>query len=207
MFGEMPPSKPFNPYAPPASFGLPPPEFPSGEVAPNGEPTDQELRLFVGRKAEIYLGKWAAMRRGLPRSPGPNWPALFLGFLFLAYRRMYRRCAYVLAFLLAETAIEEFLFVFLFGRTEPPAAVGNLVALALGVYICAHTNLWYFQLAEEKIHTLRQLYGHGPAFSAALARAGGTSFGAALLALAAFGVSIAVLILIETGLLSLAGRT
>ena len=80
-------------------------------VSPNtadlsSEPLDEEvLRLYIGKNADRYLKKFRAFQTGKEGSfvVTWNWPAFWLGFIWMLYRKMYLWA--LIAFILVLTPI------------------------------------------------------------------------------------------------------
>ena len=169
---------PPDPYAPPASILVLEPAADEGAE-------EDSLRTFVGSNANYYLGKWKLLD-GAAHARGFNWAAFFLSGLWIGYRKMYTVAAVFFGIIMAETIAEEVLFVGVLGQPEAPAALTNLVNLVAAVVCGSYGNRWYLSHARRAIADVRTEETEEPAVSAALAKRGGTSVGAALVVLALF---------------------
>jgi hypothetical protein len=175
--------------------------------------TEQELRAFVGRKADYYLGKWwpalksqgsgydqvavAGLMLAQPKT-GFNWAAFLLSGLWLPYRKMYKATFIFMGIILLESILEEVLFVGILGKPEPPAALGRLVGLVAAVICGAYGNRWYLSHAQKMIFQARSEEFQGDEYVKVLAQRGGTSLGASLGMFVLFIVAIvAVLLVLE----------
>ena len=67
------PNEAENPYAAPRSL---PTTLPAAVGSQDSQ--QEELRAFVGAKADYYLVKWTPLLKGWGRSAGFNWAAFFL---------------------------------------------------------------------------------------------------------------------------------
>src|SRR5262245_40673220 len=153
--------------------------------------TEQEVRAFVGRKADYYCRRWlpalagqgvgqdqvavAGLMLSQPRTSF-NWAAFLLSGLWLPYRKMYVPTFVFYGVILAESVLEEVLFVGALGMPEPPAALGHLVGLAAAIVCGSFGNRWYLSHArkvitevrsqgrpeEEYLRVLSKRGGHGP---------------------------------------------
>ena len=154
--------------------------LPATPVEPTPEGFEaQQLRAFVGQKADYYLKQWAGLRRGTGQGPGFNWAAFFLSGLWLPYRKMYGITAIFYGGLLALTIVEEVLFVGILGRAEVPSGM-NFVGLAVSLICGAYGNRWYLAHARKTIAEARGRGLDPYAVSAFAADRGGTSLGASV---------------------------
>lgn len=144
-----------------------------------GDATEDELRVFVGRRAGYYLKKW---RRALAGQGGAgfNWAAfLFTGF-WLPYRKLYRATALFYGIGFAETLAEEVVFRFVLGTGEPPAPLSSVFGLVVALVGGAGGNAWYLRRARRVIAETRALGLPDDEYTDRLARRGGTNLPAAL---------------------------
>ena len=153
-----------NPYLPPQA-DLTEEAAQAGTIA-----EDMAIATFVGKKYDYYRQKWdETQRKGGIQSW--NWPAFFLGFTWLAYRKMYKYCGIFIAVITVETLLEMALNL--------PQAISSGINIAVAVCFGMFGNHLYKLHAEQKI---REISARGtPAqINAELVRQGGTSFGAAI---------------------------
>jgi hypothetical protein len=138
--------------------------------------TEQELRTFVGPRADYYLSKWAGDRRGM----GFNWAAFLLSGLWLPYRKMYLATFILYAIILVESVLEDVVFVGILGQADTPAALPRIVALAVAITCGTLGNRWYYAHACSKIRGLREQGMPDETYLDSLGERGGTSVPAAL---------------------------
>ncbi len=186
-----------NPYEPPRE-----PASPSVRDSSRVGLTDQEVTVFVGRKAGYYLHRWAGALDGAPTSTGFNWAAFFLSGLWLPYRKMYLITAIFMGIILFESILEEVVFVGVLGRPEAPAGLGRTVGLAASIICGGWGNRWYLSHARRAAAELRSQELTEDAYLDALARRGGTNIAAslgffALFIAAVFGSFLALGLLFE----------
>src|SRR5262245_25293633 len=92
-----------NPYASPQTA----PERTG--LSTSGDALEQELRAFVGPRADVYLRKWAPLLYGSGQA-GFNWPAFLLAGIWLPYRKMYAVSLIFYGAIVAESVLEEVVF-------------------------------------------------------------------------------------------------
>jgi hypothetical protein len=165
---------PLNPFAPPA---LP---LVDSEPVPAQSLEEQQLRAFVGSRADYYLQKWAPLQTARGHRTGFNWAAFFLSGLWLPYRKMYKVATVFFAIILVESVAEEVLFVGILGKAETPAGLSNAVGLLVSIICGAYGNRWYLLHATKVISDIRAQGLDQEAMLEALSRRGGTSLGASL---------------------------
>jgi hypothetical protein len=132
------------------------------------QPSEADLRAFVGPNAEYYLQGWANVKPdGDIQRLRWNWPAFFLNIVWLLYRRMYRYFWIGFGVLVAVAIFEEV--------ATPLLSIGtpNYVNFSLNLTIAYYfgsfgTSLYYRHAAEEIRRTKAQLFTPD-----AVARAGG----------------------------------
>jgi Protein of unknown function (DUF2628) len=117
--------------------------------------TEQEIRTFVGPKADYYLKKWRLALEGSGSATGFNWAAFFLSGMWLAYRRMYRFAAIFFGIFLLEGLIETVVYVGILGRPEAPMGFGRVLGFVASLVCGALANQWYFSHARETISEVR----------------------------------------------------
>lgn len=143
--------------------------------------TEEELRAFVGPKADYYLKKWRLDLDGSTGSgAGFNWAAFFFSGLWLPYRRMYRVTLIFFGVFLLETIFEEIVYVGFLGRPEAPGDLNRFLGL-VGAIVCGgFGNTWYFSHAQKTIGSLRSQGLPEDTYLKALTKHGGTSIAASL---------------------------
>ena len=141
------------------------------------EPTEAEVRAAVGPKVEYYTRRWLATEGG-----GFNWAAFFFAGLWLPYRKMYWTAAILYSVVIAESLLEEMVFVGWLGWPETPPVVERGIATAISVVCGVFGNRWYRTHVREAIAGARAQIADEPTRLAALARRGGTSVPGALVA-------------------------
>lgn len=177
-----------------------PPPLPSNEPAalppkpqqPAPESNDflaSELtKALIGKKQDHYLAKWRTILakagtdpKKLAMTSSWNWPALFLPYGWLLYRKLYVLGGIVLALQLAYVLL--------------PASVPTSLARAflfatfgIAVMTALYGNAWYLDVVRKRWELLRQ----EPDRTAALAKAGQTGGVNLVAPTAAFALVIAV---------------
>lgn len=136
-------------------------------VTPDQPLTEEEIRAFVGRKADYYVERW--MRRD---SMGANWAAFFLSGIWFPYRKMYRATLIFYGAILADAVLEEII--------DLPEHLSRWVGVAVAVICCSSANRWYFNHATSKIRELRAQGLPEEKYLDAVAARGGTSLFAGL---------------------------
>lgn len=179
-----------NPYATPRAPST------IAKVEESQYPETEELRAFVGPKADYYLKRWGPLIEGWGRGAGANWAAFFLSGLWFGYRKMYKATAILYGVILFETIAEEVLFVGLLELPEAPAIFSRLAGLAITVSCAGYGNRWYLAHAKRIISEIGMEDEDPEARLREIARRGGTSilasFGCFLLfAISVFAVGIA----------------
>jgi hypothetical protein len=142
--------------------------------------TEQEVRAFVGSSSDYYLRAWQPALAGQGRASGFNIAAFFLAGLWLGYRKMYKATFIVFGVILAETVLEELLFVGVLKMRESPAGMSALVGLVVAVVTGICGNGWYLSHARRAIAEVRSRGLPEDAHLKAIAEHGGTSLGASL---------------------------
>jgi len=150
--------------------------------------TPDQVRSFVGSRAEYYLARWSRIQLQQGRALGLNWPAFFFTVFWLLYRRMYRVFWMVMGLVvisgLAQAALEELIGSDVSRLSD--AVLGIAVSATFGTF----GTYWYYLHAERRI---RLLEARGQPSTDDLKRAGGTSWGSPSL-----GVAMGLLLLIGT---------
>lgn len=178
---------PPQPVMPPPLPSKEPPVLPPKPEQPASAPNDfldSELtNALIGRKQDHYLAKWRtimARAGGYPAKIATtsswNWPALFLPYGWLLYRKLYVLGVIVLAFQLAYVLLPD----------SVPTSVARWFlfgTIGLGVVFALYGNAWYLDVVRKRWEALRQQ----PDQAAALAKArqvGGVNLVAPIVAFA-----------------------
>ncbi len=140
----------------------------------------QELRVFVGRRADYYLGKWREALAGTGTGTGFNLAAFFLSGIWLPYRKMYAIAFLLYGALIVESIAEELVFVGLLGHLEVPAGIDRLGSFVAAAVCGAYGNRWYLSRARREIARLRDEGRHQDEHLQILSRRGGTSLAGAI---------------------------
>lgn len=182
---------PPQPVLPPPLPSREPPALPSKPEQPAPEPNDfldSELtKTLIGRKQDHYLAKWRAIlakaggdSKKLAMTSSWNWPALFLPYGWLLYRKLYVLGGIVLAL--------QLVYVLLPDSVPTSLARAFLFAtFGIAVITALYGNAWYLDVVRKRWELLRQ----EPDQTAALAKArqnGGVNLAAPI---AAFTLVIA----------------
>jgi hypothetical protein len=179
-----------NPYAAPAFAESPP----TGTTVVS----DAEIRAFVGRNADYYLGKWPKTRGGSRRAKGFNWAALLVGVCWLVYRKMYLSASIVyatLALAVVGTRFAESAGVVTARPTSPALRFSGLAfSFLCGIF----GNALYLAHAKRGIARVRAAGLQGEAYDKALARRGQTNAAASVMSLLLYIVVVGFLTLILT---------
>lgn len=153
-----------NPYLPPQA------DLTGESTQAEAIAEDVAMATFVGKKYDYYRNKWSeAERKGSINSF--NGGALLFGFLWMAYRKMYKFCGIFIAVISVETLLELALNL----PTAFSSAINIGVTIGFGVF----GNHLYKLHAQQKV---REITAQGtPAqINAELVRQGGTHIGAAI---------------------------
>ncbi len=138
-----------NPYRPPAAV-----RSAYGATADVQSQVD-ELRVFVGGKANYYLQKWAPRLQDPQAEVGMNWAAFFLTAMWMCYRKMYR-VAFIFYGVTTLVVVAQYVvFVTVMGLPAIPAGVGLIGNVAAAVICGLYGNAWYLAHAERLIAEAR----------------------------------------------------
>ena len=148
---------------------------------------DARLAAFFGPRAGYYL------RQAYGRGRRVNFAAFFFGFIWMLYRRMYLVAAAAVLLIAAETVVSELVAQRL-GLTTTPQAYDRVMMLFYGLLAGALGNPLYLRHARRKLATLP-----ANADAATIARRGGVSWLAPILALVAFVALVAILVMSDSG--------
>lgn len=165
-------------------------EQPAVPPTPLAREDELDLRAAVGPNADHFLRCWHAILTNRGSSAGFSRIAFFLPFVWLVYRRMYRRALYLLMAFVALGLADTVFAMVVFGRAElPPLVV--LLELVVAASLCGgYANVWYLRHVRQLIANARARHGSSAGAREELAARGGTDPGSA------FGV-ILVLVLFE----------
>ena len=140
----------------------------SGEHSSGTISDDEAMKIFVGKKYDLYVRKWA---RFAEKKISWNWPGFFLNVAWLIYRKMYRHAALLFAATLGVGFLE--------GVLDVPESVSQATNIAFGIVVGLQGNYWYKLHAEGKIKRIREsIVPHQVRDE--LARQGGTNLVGAL---------------------------
>ena len=118
-------------------------------AAPADLPVD-ELRAFVGGKAEYYLRKWEPRLIDPTADAGMNWAAFWLPGMWIAYRKMYAIALIYTAIHLVFYVAMNVIFVVVLKMPQTPLAV-FLIGGAVNSIICGlFANAWYLGHARVR---------------------------------------------------------
>lgn len=163
----------------------------SGEHSSGTISDDEAMQIFVGKKYDLYVRKWA---RFAEKKLSWNWPGFFLNITWLIYRKMYRPAALLFAAMMGAGVIVGFLHI----------SEGTIQALgiAVNVLVGLQGNYWYKLHAERKIKRIKEcIVPHQ--IRNEITRQGGTNLAGALI----FFLLIFLLVIISRlGSLNMAGK-
>jgi hypothetical protein len=142
--------------------------------------TEQEIRAFVGSRADYYFGKWRAALEGSGKGTGFNWAAFFLSGLWLPYRKMYLATGILYGIILLESTLEEVVFVGILRKSESPPALDRVVGIAVAIICGAFGNRWYLSHTRKGVAQLRVQSLPEDSYLQALSKRGGTNIAASL---------------------------
>jgi hypothetical protein len=169
-----------NPYA------APPITTTGSQTWVSEDPETVDFRVFVGAKADYYLGRWAPLLKGWGGDAGFNWAAFFLSGLWLPYRKMYMISVIFLGIILLESVAEDVLFVGVLGWPETPAMVERLVGLVASLICGTYGNRWYLSHARKRIAEVKVGDWDRESQLRRIARRGGTSVLGSLIVMTLF---------------------
>ncbi|WP_245954924.1 DUF2628 domain-containing protein [Fontibacillus phaseoli] len=130
-------------------------EYAAGRQGRSTEPTEEDLALFVGKKADEYLVFWKEDRRW-------NWPAFLFGGYWMLYRGMY---LYLLLYLVAMSFMVNIVRAIMFpvyyfsGDVVVAVLIANVVLQAIFALIA---NKIYLHHARRKIRALNSRLANFP---------------------------------------------
>jgi Protein of unknown function (DUF2628) len=144
------------------------------------EPTENEIRAFVGKNSDYYLSRWSAFLTGEESKIRFNIAAFWLTGLWLPYRKMYKITIGIYAFIVTETILEYILFDEILKYEEPPKILDYIVGLTVGLVCGIYGNRWYYSHTCKNISEVRGLSTSEESRTQALIKRGGTSWSAAI---------------------------
>jgi hypothetical protein len=147
-------------------------------------PTEQEIATFVGKESDTYLRKWREALDDNTKSKGFNWAAFFFAGFWLAYRKMYKVAIILLSIIIAESILEDIIFVGILDYIETPAMLDRIIAITVAAICGVQGNKWYLTHTLRNISAIKNQGLPEAEYSAALSKTGGTNL------LAAFGMLI-----------------
>ncbi len=129
--------------------------------APAAGANEKDLALFIGKNADKYLSKFRRFRRGDGDAfeVAWHWPAFFLSFWWMIYRKMYGWAILVL-----------------FLGCVPYLGLVMMVVFGMSA------NYLYYRHAKRRVAEIRSRPGTDVELAAAIARAGGVNNVAAVVA-------------------------
>lgn len=172
---EQPAGEPLNPYAAPS--------FTEDAIQAVSVTTLQEvdhLRSFVGKRSDYYLGKWGAALRQPGAACGFNWAAFLFTGIWLPYRKMYRATFIFWGIVIAESVLQEVVFLLVLGATEVPEVLDRIITLAISIYCGSSANRWYLNHATRSIAEIKAKQLDPASEQDMIVRRGGTNLWGAL---------------------------
>jgi hypothetical protein len=139
-------------------------------------PTEQEIRLFVGKNANYYLQRWYSWLPGEGNGSSFNAAAFWLAGFWLAYRKMYKITLIFYGSIIAETVLENILFLGILNYKEIPTGWNFIVGIASGLICGVYGNRWYYSHTCDKIAEVRRLNLSEESLTQAFRKRGGTSW-------------------------------
>lgn len=151
---------------------------------------------YIGKAAPYYLQQLQRLKEG--QLPAFHWPAFFLGFLWMVYRRMYVVGLAIFLLILLEGSLEEGLFILLGASANSAEWLSRLSGLVINLLVGTYASRIYLWDARRQMrHILRNGPQHVEELRLDRLRAqGGTSWQAVFLvigAVLALGVMVFVL--------------
>lgn len=159
--------------------------------------TNEELRLFVGKKADYYLKQFENIQDKQPVAK-MNLPALFISIFWLFYRKMYLIGILLFLAVVVETTISNFIFINLLGYASSPKMYNGMKTFLYPAICAALANRWYLFHAKKKIEKIKQSILSEDSKPAAIKKEGGTSIVSGIFApILLFFVAFVILVIIE----------
>jgi hypothetical protein len=144
------------------------------------EPTESEIRAFVGKNSDYYLSRWSALLTGEENKNRFNVAAFWLTALWLPYRKMYKMTISIYVFIVAEAILEYILFNGILKYEEPPKILDSIVGITIAFVSGICGNRWYYSYTCKNISEVRRLNTSEESRTQALITRGGTSWSAAI---------------------------
>ncbi len=127
--------------------------------------TNEELRAFIGEKADYYMEKFEKFEKG--NSVSWNWAAFFFGVLWMFYRKMYLYGLGALGFITIVNVALEIM------KTSPVINLG--VSLWLWVGFGVFGNYIYYLFVKNKIKEIKEKNQNSQEIIQILERFGGVN--------------------------------
>jgi Protein of unknown function (DUF2628) len=162
------------------------------------EPTENEIRAFVGKNSDYYLSRWSALLTGGESKIRFNIAAFWLTGLWLPYRKMYKITITLYSVIIAETILEYILFDGILKYDEPPKILGYIVGITIGFVCGIYGNRWYYSHTCKNISEVRRLSTSEASRTQALIKRGGTSWSAAI----GFNLMFMIVVIVVIGTVS-----
>ena len=148
------------------------------------EAGDENLKLFVGKNYDYFLKKWEIVEKKKSKQSW-NWAAFLLGFMWMAYRKMY-----LYSWIFIGAFVVEVLCEYAFNI---PDNISKGIGFGINATFGWQGNYWYKLHAEKKVNEITAMYSPDQA-RIELAKQGGTSIGAAI----GFVVALVAMIILVT---------
>lgn len=142
--------------------------------------TEREYRAVIGRNADAVLLGWAPLRSGEQRRAKFNVAAFFFYNFWFGYRKMYQLTFILYGAIIAETLVEELLFVGVLNLEQSPPLFGLIIVLIIGVVCGREGNKWYLTHVQRIIDSVRLMGLEEDDHFAMLTRKGGASIATGL---------------------------
>ena len=154
-------------------------------------PTEIELRAFVGPRAAHYWRRWRWYIENGKQGAGGLWPPLLFNLIWFLYRRMYREVWVPVAMFasvgIIQGAVEGIIEVRRGVRFTTPKLLDTLINICLGLATSWVGSYLYLRKFRNAVKIARQTSPTPESALEALRQAGGTSRLAA-------GIGIAVMV-------------
>lgn len=169
-------------------------EFVNGEVpfaTTEAVSDNQEVRAFVGKKADYYLGKW-----NNPKNKGSNmgwnWAAFLAGMFWLGYRKMYKIVLIILGAFVAFDIVSYII------NNPAMDKMNNTIGIVVAAVLGISGNYYYFKHTQKNIEDVKQQFPNNlQEQEAALRKRGGSSWGGVFIVLGLFALYLIINIVIS----------